>query len=616
VTVLPVIVALPVSAAVIAAFLRAPVARRLVAAPRRDRWHDQATPMFGGVGIFAGLCAGVGLAVAAGGVEPTWQFGAIFGGCALLFLAGLADDLLSLGPIAKLAAQGGAAALVLWSGLSVQVVDNDVLAVALGVAWLVGVTNAFNLLDNMDGLAASLAAIACGFLAIDAGTQHPSRVVLVIALGIGLACAGFLPFNLRPKKPAAVFMGDSGSQMLGFALAALSLATSWKVAQSTVATLMLPLLILAIPILDTTLVTITRLLEGRPVHQGGRDHTSHRLVYRGLSEKRAVVLLGLIAAGLGATSLAYNLLNDSRLTLVGVLLTFALLVQFAGFLASAGEQERAERLPERGPAALRLLVLHRRRLIEAVVDFALITASLLIAYLLWVKGSGTPGQRHVFNQSLTVILTARYLVFLPFGLYRGIWRFASANEAARVIGAVATSQLLAVGFLALTIDSFDGFSLEIYVLDALICTGLVGASRFAERGLSRALAIFRDRRTRQRVLIVGAGRGGRSLLRELRESPGEQVVGFVDDDPRLRRQRLQGVLVHGGCSEIGRIIGLTDPDAVLVTIPAAPRERLDAVVVACTRADVPCRFVRRETDLDPLVVLGAGTETEVAARRH
>src|SRR4029079_4081642 len=269
-------------------------------------------------------------------------------------------------PVAKLAAQCGAAALVLASGLKVQIVHNDIVAAVLGVAWIVGVTNAFNLLDNMDGLAASLAAIACGFLAIDAATQHPNTMALVIALAVGLACVGFLPFNLRRSKPAAVFMGDSGSQVLGFALAALSLATSWKVAQSTVATLMLPLLILAIPILDTTLVTVTRLLEGRPVHQGGRDHTSHRLVYRGLSEKRAVVLLALIAAGLGATSLMYNLLDDTRLTLIGVLLTFALLVQFAGFLANAGE--RVELAPVGGPAPFRLLVLHRRRLIEALVD--------------------------------------------------------------------------------------------------------------------------------------------------------------------------------------------------------------------------------------------------------
>ena len=94
-------------------------------------------------------------------------------------------------------------------------------------------------------------------------------------------------------------MGDSGSQVLGFMLAALGLAASWTTAGTTVATMLLPLLVLAIPILDTTLVTLVRLVERRPVTQGGRDHSSHRLVYYGLSESRAVALLAIIAIALG-----------------------------------------------------------------------------------------------------------------------------------------------------------------------------------------------------------------------------------------------------------------------------------------------------------------------------
>ena len=113
--------------------------------------------------------------------------------------------------------------------------------------------------------------------------------------------------------------------MLGFALASLGLASSWTVAGSTVATLLLPVLVLAVPILDTTLVTVVRLLEGRPVTRGGRDHTSHRLVYQGLSDKRAVVLLGVVSAALGLTSLGYKVLDDTRITLAGVLITFAFL---------------------------------------------------------------------------------------------------------------------------------------------------------------------------------------------------------------------------------------------------------------------------------------------------
>src|SRR5205085_12692871 len=226
----------------------------------------------GGVGLFAGLVAGVALAVAVGAVHGSETLWGVLGGCGLLFAAGLADDLFTFPPLAKLGAQIGAAAIVLSTGLKVQIVSNDVLGIAIALVWLVGMTNAFNLLDNMDGLAATLAGIAAAFFAIDATTQHPNRLVLVLALGLAFACAGFLPFNLRPGRPAAVFMGDSGSQVLGFTLAALGLATSWKVAESTIATLLIPLLVLAVPILDTALVTIVRLVEGRPVYRGGRDH--------------------------------------------------------------------------------------------------------------------------------------------------------------------------------------------------------------------------------------------------------------------------------------------------------------------------------------------------------
>jgi FlaA1/EpsC-like NDP-sugar epimerase len=109
-------------------------------------------------------------------------------------------------------------------------------------------------------------------------------------------------------------------------------------------------------------------------------------------------------------------------------------------------------------------------------------------------------------------------------------------------------------------------------------------------------------------LIVGAGQSGRSLLRELRETPGERVLGFVDDDVALRGRRIQAVPVVGTLDQIGWLLGRLAPDVVLVTIPEAPRESLDAVVEACSRADIVCRFVRRQIDLDPSAVLGAAVE--------
>jgi UDP-GlcNAc:undecaprenyl-phosphate/decaprenyl-phosphate GlcNAc-1-phosphate transferase len=598
------IVALPAAAAAIWLLLRTPLAGRLGAAPRADRWHRNTTPMLGGIGIFIGILAGVGIAVATDASPASRELLAILGGCSLLFVAGLLDDLYSLGPVPKLAAQLAAAGLVIANGLTISgLISNDLLAGAVAVLWLVGMTNAFNLLDNMDGLAATLAGIAALFFAIDALTVHHNDAVLALSLALAGACAGFLPFNLRPSRSAAVFMGDSGSQVLGFALAALGLTASWKVAGTTVATLLLPVLVLAVPILDTTLVTVVRLLDGRPVYQGGRDHTSHRLVYHGLSEKRAVVLLAVISAALGATSLFYAVLDNAWVTLIGVLLTFALLVQFASVLSDV------ERSPgffeERG--WLRTFVANPRRLVESLVDFALITASFAGAYYLRLQGGGTAYERHIFLWSLAVVLAVRYAAFIPFGLYRGVWRYAGARDAAAIVGAVVVSEVVAYLILDAT-QVWGAFPRSIFIIDALVCTLLVGASRFWERAFVRAVATLTGRSGRHRTLIVGAGRGGRSLLRELRETAGEQVVGFVDDDQRLARRRLQGVPVLGGMMEIEAVLGKTRPDTVLVTIPDAPRERLGLVIDACALAEVQCRFVRRETDLDPRAALGASAD--------
>jgi UDP-GlcNAc:undecaprenyl-phosphate/decaprenyl-phosphate GlcNAc-1-phosphate transferase len=601
VKVLAAIAALPAAAAAIWLLLHTPLAARLGAAPREDRWHERTTPVLGGIGIFAGILTGFWVAVAVGAAPASRELVAILGGCAILFVAGLLDDLFSLGPIPKLAAQIAAALLVIFNGLTISgLISNDLLAGVVALVWLVGMTNAFNLLDNMDGLAATLAAIAAVFFAIDALEVHKSHAVLALSLALALSCAGFLPFNLRYGKSAAVFMGDSGSQVLGFLLAALGLTASWKVAGTTVATLLLPILILAVPILDTTLVTVVRLLDGRPVYQGGRDHTSHRLVYHGLSEKRAVVLLAVISALLGTTSLFYSVLDNAWVTLIGVLLTFALLVQFASVLSDV---ERSPGLvADRG--WLRTFVANPRRLVESLVDFALITASFALAYYLRLQGSGVSYQRHIFAVSIAVVVAARYLAFIPFGLYRGVWRYAGARDAASIVAAVVVSEVVAYLILDAT-QTWGPFPRSVFIIDALICTVLIGASRFWERAFVRGVSSLTGRAERHRTLIVGAGRGGRSLLRELRETPGEQVVGFVDDDPRLSRRRLQGVPVLGDTSEIEQILSKARPDTVLVTIPDAPRERLGLVVDACALAQLPCRFVRRHTDLDPDIALRA-----------
>ena len=202
-------------------------------------------------------------------------------------------------------------------------------------------------------------------------------------------------------------MGDSGSQLIGFVLASLGLMASYKEAGTTIATVALPVLILAVPILDTTLVTALRLRSGRSVTEGGRDHTSHRLVYRGLSERRAVLFLVAVSAALGATSLAYAVLDSGRITTIGVLVTFALLLQFAAFLSGVAAAPGESGLSAR--ASL---------LVDTLVDGAMTVASFYTAYVIVVKGNGTQWQRHIFIWALPAVLLCRYVALWVCGLYR------------------------------------------------------------------------------------------------------------------------------------------------------------------------------------------------------
>ena len=294
------IAAFPVTFAVLWLLLRTTLGVRLIAHPTGERWHAEATPTFGGVGIFAGFVAGVGAALAIGAVEWSGELGGILAGATLLFAAGLIDDLRHLSPIVKLAAQVGAAVIASRAGCTSR---------SWKTRFSPGDRDPLARRDLERLQPARQHGRACRDACRDrlrvlrhrrshgASERDRSRSLPRPWAGVRRVPS----FNLRPGRSAAVFMGDSGSLVLGFALASFALASSWTVAGTTVATVLLPLLILAIPILDTTFVTLVRLGQRRPVSQGGRDHTSHRLVYYGLSEANAVLLLALVAA-IGATA--------------------------------------------------------------------------------------------------------------------------------------------------------------------------------------------------------------------------------------------------------------------------------------------------------------------------
>jgi len=232
------------------------------------------------------------------------RYAAIAAGALVVFLMGLLDDARRIPPLAKFAIQIGAALILVWGGVRVTAfIPSEAASVVLTVLWVVGITNAFNLLDNMDGLSAGIAAIAAFVFAMVGDLTGQSTLAVVLAVLSG-AAAGFIVHNFCPAR---LYMGDSGAYWLGFTLSALTVeATFYRYNTGDSSPVMLalgvPLLILAVPVFDTGSVLWIRLRERRPLWVGDRSHLSHRLLGLGLSVREAVLAIWLLtlACGLGA----------------------------------------------------------------------------------------------------------------------------------------------------------------------------------------------------------------------------------------------------------------------------------------------------------------------------
>jgi len=270
------------AAALTAVMVKIAPARGWVAAPRPDRWNSRVVAMFGGLPIIAAFSTAAIL------TSPTRQTVTLLLLTVGMASVGLVDDIVGVGPRTKLLAQAGLAGVATLAGFVYPVSGHLWIDVVLSLLWITGITNAINLLDNMDGLAAGIAIIALVATILLAGLSLPvSRLALCMLASV----AGFLLFNLNPAR---IFMGDVGSLPIGFFLACASINTAEHLSRlSSVA--LIPFLILFIPVFDTLLVSVTRRLHGRPISRGGCDHASHRLVLIGLNERQAVLLLYAIA---------------------------------------------------------------------------------------------------------------------------------------------------------------------------------------------------------------------------------------------------------------------------------------------------------------------------------
>lgn len=276
-----------------------PVARRAAIAlgildqPNARKVHAKPMPLMGGVAIYLAFIAALALF---GGTFYINQIIGIILGATWVSLLGIWDDWRGLRPLIKLAGQALGVALLVLTGVQVEFLRDPFLNVAITVIWVIGITNAVNFLDNMDGLSGGVTAIAAAWFLI-LSLQNGQILVAPFAAALMGASLGFLVYNFNP---ATIFMGDAGSLFLGFALAAVAIKLRFPTHPDTI-TWMIPILVLGVPIFDMTLVTLSRLRRGvNPFTTAGKDHVSHRLVAMGMSHKRAVLAIYALCAIYGA----------------------------------------------------------------------------------------------------------------------------------------------------------------------------------------------------------------------------------------------------------------------------------------------------------------------------
>jgi UDP-GlcNAc:undecaprenyl-phosphate GlcNAc-1-phosphate transferase len=289
--------------------------------PDERKAQSSPVPYLGGLAIV--LAFAVTVLVAGVVTDPPSglpALAAVLGMGLVLALVGLLDDLRGLNPWLRLVLEAAAGVVVYLTDPGISFPGPQWLDILVTVLWVVGVTNAFNLLDNMDGLSAGVATLAALSFATIAAVNGQYLVAALSAAVAGCA-SGFLRHNFHPAK---IYMGDAGSLFLGFMLAFLAVRLKLVETPPAVA-LFVPVLVLGVPLLDTTLVTVTRLRHRRSPMQGGRDHTSHRLVWVGFPVPVAVGLIYALAASLGFLGLLLSRLDlTSGLMLVGFVLTIGL----------------------------------------------------------------------------------------------------------------------------------------------------------------------------------------------------------------------------------------------------------------------------------------------------
>jgi len=526
---------------------------------------------------------------------------------------GVVDDLRRLPPGIKFFFQILAGLIVAVACVKIQVItlpfgtiDLGVWSIPVTVLWVVAITNAINLLDGLDGLAAGTSFIVClAMFGISLLNQN---------IGIALCCAilagsiiGFLRYNFHP---ASIFLGDSGAYFLGFILSVFPLLGGLK-GTATFA-ILIPLLALGVPIMDTALSMVRRLLrslhimeideernevklfflDGFSIFRADRDHIHHRLLQMGLTQNKAVILLygvSLILGGLAFSSVYFKNINYALfLTAIGIASYIG--VKKLGY-SEIQFLRNGTLLPLFDAPVVNV------RILRLFVDMAFIAFSYYVAFLLRFEGRIEPGIKEYYLVTIPLVLTIKMGIFYLSGLYNGAWRYTSVSDVIKMLKAVVVG-CSASALVLWAIPGYGVMSLSAIVIDFNILFFMVTGARTSFRVLEH-FHISNNHHGRK-VLIFGVDKSGIQALNEFVNNPrlGLSPVGFIDEDERNKGKQVSGYPILGTLDSIEDILKSHAISDVIVANGNVSGERLERLSQICNAHHISLR--RFQTHLEEI----------------
>lgn len=544
-----------------------PLARRIglrlgISAERSDDSQaGEQVPVFGGAAIIAGIVGPLAMF----GILPGWvTFCAV-----AMWVVGVIDDARELRPREKLAAQVIVAIAIVMALPRFPLSPWPAVDFTLAVLWLTVTSNAFNLVDGLDGLAAGSGIIAGAALALTGIVQHDAALATV-GLAVTGALGGFLIFNLYP---ASIFMGDAGALSVGMLLGVMSLQGGLLAHNSRLTPYLYPVLVMLMPLLDTGIVSVTRLATGNSISRHGLDHSHNRLLLLGLSERAVAAVAWSIAAVGAAWAVAASLLSHAYV-LTMLPFTMVAVATIALFMMDLTFDTNPPGLAYgygRGVARFILSFGYKRRIAEALVDVALISAAYFGANLLRRNFAIDDGMVNDLMYSLPGVLLATYPAFVIAGIYRGIWRYTGLSDGIRFAnGAVLAGIFMVPASMVLPID----LSGSILVLYVILIFNLLVLTRSSFQTIRRAIGYLAA--PTERVVVIGAGRIGTAAVSYLFSERRQEIrlVGFIDDDGFKLGKLVHGQRVLGSSADLERVYRASPFDQVLIADDEISAERL------------------------------------------